>query len=87
MSTAPKENRPKSRQGKRRWSALAPVALIIFIVIIIGAGLGFLTASIHTAPGLKGEIRPAASLPDLRHKRKTCLHNSRSREPCSSYYQ
>jgi penicillin-binding protein 1A len=26
-----------------------------------GAGLGFLTATVQTAPGLKGEIRPVAS--------------------------
>ena len=40
---------------------IALLAVIVIGIMAIGAGLGFLTASIQTAPGLKGEIRPAAS--------------------------
>ncbi len=37
------------------------IGVIIGIVMLVGAGLGFLTASINTMPGLKGEMRPPAS--------------------------
>ncbi len=37
------------------------ITVIIGIVMLAGAGLGFLTASINTMPGLKNEMRPPAA--------------------------
>ena len=37
------------------------LAIVVFGIMAFGAGLGFLTATVQTAPGLKGEIRPVAS--------------------------
>lgn len=51
--------RKVSRSSKN--SRLAFIVLIVFVVLITGAGLGFLTASVHTLPSLKGDIRPPAA--------------------------
>ena len=37
------------------------IAVIIGFVMLVGAGLGFLTASINTMPSLKSEMRPPAA--------------------------
>ncbi|BBB92852.1 MAG TPA: penicillin-binding protein 1A [Methylomusa anaerophila] len=61
------------------------IAFIILIVMVTGAGLGFLTASVHTMPSLKGEIRPAASsqLFDNNGKLITTVHSVENRLPVS----
>lgn len=37
------------------------ITMIVLCVMVVGAGLGFLTASINTMPDLKNEMRPPAS--------------------------
>lgn len=61
------------------------IAIIIFVVMITGAGLGFLTASIHTMPMLQGEIRPAASsqIFDSKGKLISTIHSVENRLPVS----
>lgn len=86
MSTTTKpENNQSQRSTKKRYSTLIAIAIIIFIVMVTGAGLGFLTASIHTAPGLTGEFRPAASsqLFDVNGKLITTIHSVENRLPVS----
>lgn len=48
-------------RSKIKYSKVAFVLLVVFVVILTGAGLGFLTASINTLPSLKGDIRPPAA--------------------------
>lgn len=83
MSTDPSEQSRNGRRPKKKWSAIAAIATIVFIVLITGAGLGFLTASIHTMPSLKGEIRPAASSQvfDVNGKLITTIHSVENRVP------
>lgn len=73
------------RRSKRAFSKIAIISVIVFIVMITGAGLGFLTASIHTMPSLKGEIRPAASsqIFDSNGKLITTIHSVENRLPVS----
>ena len=49
------------KNKKKKISKSLPVLAIIILVLAVGTGLGFLTASIHTMPNLKSEIRPPAS--------------------------
>jgi penicillin-binding protein 1A len=85
MSNEPNDNSQSTRRTKRRWSTIMVIAIIVFIVMITGAGLGFLTASIHTMPSLKGEIRPAASsqIFDINGKLITTIHSVENRMPVS----
>ncbi|MDR3562686.1 MAG: penicillin-binding protein 1A [Negativicutes bacterium] len=85
MSTEPNEKRQNNRRTRRKWPTIAAVATIVFIVMVTGAGLGFLTASIHTMPSLKGEIRPAASsqIYDINGKLITTIHSVEDRVPVS----
>lgn len=78
-----KEDRQSRGPVKKKYSTLIAVGVIVFIVMITGAGLGFLTASIHTAPGLKGDFRPAASsqLFDVNGKLITTIHSVENRLP------
>ncbi|TCL35800.1 penicillin-binding protein 1A [Anaerospora hongkongensis] len=83
-------NRNNGGTGERRrpkgaFSKIAIISVIVFIVMITGAGLGFLTASIHTMPSLKGEIRPAASsqIFDSNGKLITTIHSVENRLPVS----
>ena len=77
-----RNDRPPTRKFAKKFIILA---VIIFIVMIAGAGLGFLTASIHTMPGLQGEIRPAASsqIFDVNGKLITTIHSVENRLPVS----
>lgn len=79
-STSGEKRRPKGFSTK-----IAIIAIIIFIVMITGAGLGFLTASIHTMPSLQGELRPAASsqIFDAKGKLITTVHSVENRLPVS----
>ena len=71
------------RSSKNGNSKIIVIVLIVFVVIITGAGLGFLTASIHTMPSLKDEIRPAASsqIYDINGKLITTVHSVENRLP------
>jgi len=64
-------------------SKIIVIILIVFVVIITGAGLGFLTASIHTMPSLTDEIRPAASsqIYDINGKLISTVHSVENRLP------
>lgn len=56
------ESRHTSRRPSQKgYSRIAAVAIVVFVVLVTGAGLGFLTASIQTLPSLKGDIRPPAA--------------------------
>lgn len=57
------------------------LAIIVLGIMAVGAGLGFLTATVQTAPGLKGEIRPAASsqIYDVHGKLITNVHSVENR--------
>lgn len=83
MATENNDQRQTSRRKNRRWPTIAAIAIIVFIVLITGAGLGFLTASVHTMPSLKGEIRPAASslIYDVNGKLITTIHSVENRVP------
>lgn len=54
---SPKE----TRRNNSRKPKYFIIATIIGLVMLVGAGLGFLTASINTMPGLKNEMLPPAS--------------------------
>ena len=82
-----KNSSGKTSEGKSKFfsTRIIIIAIIIFIVMITGAGLGFLTASIHTMPMLQGEIRPAASsqIFDYKGKLITTIHSVENRLPVS----
>ena len=42
-------------------TAIIIIGIMAFLVIGVGVGLGFLSATIQSAPNLRGDIRPAAS--------------------------
>jgi len=75
--------KPGHRSSKNQNSKIFVIILIVFVVIITGAGLGFLTASIHTMPSLKDEIRPAASsqIYDINGKLISTVHSVENRLP------
>jgi len=77
-----KNGRRSSKNGN---SKLTVIILIVFVVMITGAGLGFLTASIHTMPSLKDDIRPAASsqIYDINGKLISTVHSVENRVPVS----
>lgn len=79
-SDSQKNGRRSSKNGN---SKIIVIILIVFVVIITGAGLGFLTASIHTMPSLKDEIRPAASsqIYDINGKLISTIHSVENRLP------
>ena len=72
-------------RNKSRGSVIAIVivAIMAFLVIGIGVGLGFLSATIQSAPNLRGDIRPAASAQvfDVNGKLITVLHAVENRLP------
>ncbi len=59
------------------------IGIMAFLVIGIGVGLGFLSATIQSAPNLRGDIRPAASAQvfDANGKLITVLHAVENRLP------
>ncbi len=73
------------RSSKNGISKITVIVLIVFVVMITGAGLGFLTASIQTMPSLKDDIRPAASsqIYDSNGKLITTIHSVENRLPVS----
>ena len=75
----------KPIKRKRPWKRLFLVLTVIAAVIVVGAGLGFVTASLHSMPSLKDEIRPAASsqIYDSSGKVITTIHSVENRVPVS----
>ncbi|MBP2634116.1 MAG: mtgA 3 [Firmicutes bacterium] len=73
------------RKPKKNKRAITIIAVLVFLVMLTGAGLGFLTASIHTMPSLKGDIRPAVSsqILDANGKLITTIHSVENRLPAS----
>lgn len=73
------------RRPKKNKKAITIIAILVFLVMLTGAGLGFLTASIHTMPSLKGDIRPAVSsqIFDANGKLITTVHSVENRLPAS----
>ncbi len=73
------------RRPKKNTRTITVIAVLVFLVMLTGAGLGFLTASIHTMPSLKGEIRPAVSsqIFDANGKVITTIHSVENRLPVS----
>lgn len=78
-----RENPPPRSPGKTRTTQVIAISIIVFIVMITGAGLGFLTASIHSMPSLQGEMRPAASsqIFDANNRLLTTIHSVENRLP------
>lgn len=70
-----------SRRGSV--AAIVVVGIMAFLVIGIGVGLGFLSATIQSAPNLRGDIKPAASAQifDANGKLITLLHAVENRLP------
>ena len=64
-------------------TAIVIIGIMAFLVIGIGVGLGFLSATIQSAPNLRGDIRPAASAQvfDVNGKLITVLHAVENRLP------
>ena len=58
LQKAKRRSKPSKKSGK---SKLGFLIGIILVVMLSGIGLGFLSASFNTKPGLTNDIRPAAS--------------------------
>ena len=73
------------RHPKKNTRRITIIAALVFLVMLMGAGLGFLTASIHTMPNLKGDIRPAVSsqIFDANGNLITTIHSVENRLPAS----
>lgn len=75
----------KSINKKSRGSvtAIVIIGIMAFLVIGIGVGFGFLSATIQSAPNLRGDIRPAASsqMFDVNGNLLTVLHAVENRLP------
>ncbi|MBP2650949.1 MAG: penicillin-binding protein, family [Firmicutes bacterium] len=73
----------KNNGRKTKVSTLAAIVVIAFIVVIVGAGLGFLTASIKSMPSLKGDLQSAAAsqIFDVNGKLITTIHSAENRVP------
>lgn len=80
------ENKESNRQRPKKTSRrFTIIVTLVFMVMLLGAGLGFLTASIHTMPSLSGDIRPAVSsqIFDANGKLITTIHSVENRLPAS----
>nr|WP_092067169.1 penicillin-binding protein 1A [Dendrosporobacter quercicolus]NSL46444.1 PBP1A family penicillin-binding protein [Dendrosporobacter quercicolus DSM 1736]SDL50602.1 penicillin-binding protein 1A [Dendrosporobacter quercicolus] len=68
---------------KKEYSRILAIILLVFVVMITGAGLGFLTASLNTKPGLTNDIRPPASsqIYDINGHLITTVHSVENRVP------
>ena len=78
--TRESRKRPKTKKGV---SKMAIFFSVIAAVVLFGTGLGFLTASVHTMPSLKDDIRPAASsqIFDVNGKLIANIHSVENRLP------
>lgn len=73
------------RTSKKGHLKITLILLIVFVVLTTGAGLGFLAASLHTLPSLKGDIRPpaASQFYDINGKLITTTRSVENRVPVS----
>lgn len=78
----------RHRWASRRWACggfagILPLIALVLIVLLAGAALGFLTASLHTMPSLTGDIRPNASsqIYDANGKLIATIHATEHRLP------
>ncbi len=81
-SGSQKKRSPKSTVGthlKRIFAGL----LIVFLVMVVGVGCGFLTASMNTKPDLINDIRPPASsqIYDINGNEIANVHSTENRMP------
>lgn len=69
----------------RKWQPLVLIGLLAFAIIVTGAGLGFVTASIQTMPSLHGGIKPNTSsqIYDINGKLIATIHATENRLPVS----
>lgn len=67
----------------KKWQKPLLIGILIFAIIVTGAGLGFITASIQTMPSLNGGIRPNASsqIYDINGRLIANIHASENRLP------
>lgn len=85
MSDDNNGNNKNHATPKRAYKRLFLISSVVFLVMIVGASIGFLTASVNTMPSLRGEIRPAASsqIFDINGNLITTVHSSENRLPVS----
>lgn len=71
------------RWARGGFAGILPLIALILVVLIAGAALGFLTASLHTMPSLTGDIRPDASsqIYDANGKLIATIHATEHRLP------
>ncbi len=71
------------RKNKKEYTKIFAIILVVFVVMVTGAGLGFLTASLNTKPGLTNDIRPPASsqIYDINGNLITTVHSVENRVP------
>ena len=84
MSSAKQSEKDvKSPKPKSFIKKLLIIIAIVFTVIITGAGLGFITASIQSMPSLNNDFKPAASsqIFDSKGRLVTTIHSAENRLP------
>ena len=76
-------SRKHHRKQKTGSKTIILLAVIVFIVMAAGIGLGFLTASFNTKPSLAADIRPPASsqIYDINGNLITNIHSVENRVP------
>lgn len=67
----------------KKWQKPTLIGLLAFAIVVTGAGLGFVTASIQTMPSLNGGINPNASsqVYDINGKLIATIHATENRLP------
>jgi len=67
----------------KKWKQPLLIGILVFAIIVTGAGLGFITASIQTMPSLNGGIKPNASsqIYDINGRLITTIHATENRLP------
>lgn len=83
MSYSQNDSPTGRRKSKKEYTKIFAIILIVVVVMITGAGLGFLTASLNTKPGLTNDIRPPASsqIYDINGNLITTVHSVENRVP------
>ncbi|WP_196594340.1 transglycosylase domain-containing protein [Pectinatus sottacetonis] len=76
----PSHNNQKNNNG---WQRAAFITTVVLIVMIVGVGCGFLTATINTKPGMIDDITPSASsqIYDVHGTLITNIHAVENRVP------
>ncbi len=78
-----KQSRKTKQSNKSSYRKIALIIVIILAVMITGVGLGFLTATLNTKPGLAADITPPASsqIYDINGNLITNIHAVENRVP------